>query len=587
MKRQLRKIKCVVLVLLGLAARPAEAYHMRQSLTIKPGWNAVHFDVAPTQSADELFADWPTDSVGVYDPASFLVTKQFNAGWTDDGTARTFMHMWNRTHPDASVVVAVPAGSVCVFFATNSSPVTKEITGVPRAQRITWHKSADSAENYMGFSLQPGKSVKAAAYLDGFEDNPGATVYYLSGKDPNVPPTAVKAPAARTFANGDVVLVPSTAAGDWSGALYVSPMNGIDLDESASYGVVSVRNDGASERTIAFKLPPPVTPEGWENLSREWLHWRDNRDAYTNGNWNVCNVDGDNTVAVKKVASGETWTIQLGVDRSRFNRKERGVSYGALIAFEDVDGGTMMRSTIPFSVVSDGKLNGSVLWSTGLWLAEVAFSQASATPVDGKAGAYYEAGGVFRTRFLMHIDGGGNAKLLQRVVIAGENDENGNFTYKVYSGNAVLPTETKNGMRISSAALPTEKPVIDAVKESTQVADGKFAFDFIVAEHGATSILRHPYHPQHDGMKWDFVTKTPSGDNYQNYVSTVKPELFSVTNSIVLEIPNINGAGWSPNNSLEGACEWTFSGLRHEGPLKIKGVMSVRRIADTEKIIDK
>ncbi len=429
--------------------------------------------------------------------------------------------------------------------------------------------------------------MKPSAYMDGFDGNSDSTVYYLSGKNPKVSPTPVKVPASRTFSNGDVILVSSSSAGDWSGVLNVSPMNGIALDEESSYSVVSVRNDGAKARTIAFKLPPSIAPKGWSKLNRQWINWRDNDDAYTNGNWNVCNVNADDVVATKYVPAGATWTIQLGVDRSKFDSKEKGISYGALISFEDVDGGTMMRTTIPFSIVSDGKLNSSVLWSTGLWLLEAAFVEASSTPVGGKAGVFYEAGGVFRARFLIHINGKGDTRLLQRAVILGENDEKGNFTHKVYTGRATVPVEIKKGMRISCAALPTELPVIDAAKGAVDISNGKFAFDFLVKEHGATSILRHPYHPQHDGLKWDFVTKAPTGDDYQNYVSTVKPELFSVTNSITFEIPNISGAGWVPNTKLDGTCEWTFNGLRHEGPLKIKGVLGARRISTTEEIIDK
>ena len=72
------KIPLVALCAAFLAFAPrAGAQGDAQRITLKPGWNAVYVEVSPEGSAADIFASWPVDSVGVYDPASFLSTRQF------------------------------------------------------------------------------------------------------------------------------------------------------------------------------------------------------------------------------------------------------------------------------------------------------------------------------------------------------------------------------------------------------------------------------------------------------------------------------------------------------------------------------
>ena len=76
---------------LALAAIPfarAQVVQTSQTISIKKkSWNAVYVEVAPTNTLSEIFADWPTDSVGLYDPASFLATRQFGASSETQGFA--------------------------------------------------------------------------------------------------------------------------------------------------------------------------------------------------------------------------------------------------------------------------------------------------------------------------------------------------------------------------------------------------------------------------------------------------------------------------------------------------------------------
>ena len=173
-------------------------------------------------------------------------------------------------------------------------------------------------------------------------------------------------------------------------------------------------------------------------------------------------------------------------------------------------------------------------------------------------------------------------RLLQRVVTAGEIAADGTYTYRLYAGSAVVPTTATMVTRISAVCLPTETPVIEAAGES----DSVIAFSFTVAADGATSILRHPLHPQHDGLRWDFSTPAPSGDDFQNYKGDVKPETFSVGNRIEMSF-GLNGgeAAWNPEDTKSGTCRWTFSGLMRQGNIVLSGPMTVKRVSSVAEIV--
>jgi hypothetical protein len=133
-------------------------------------------------------------------------------------------------------------------------------------------------------------------------------------------------------------------------------------------------------------------------------------------------------------------------------------------------------------------------------------------------------------------------------------------------------------MRISAVCLPTETPVIGASGENT--------FSFTVAGDGATSLLRHPYHPQHDGLRWDFKTRAPDGDDVYNYKSDVKPETFSVKNEIKLEYSYGDSvAQWNPQYEFSGTCQWSLSGLRHDGVIVLSGPMVIKRVSTNAKLM--
>ena len=588
MKFVLRPSSFVLLCAALCALAPeARAQCAAQRIALKPGWNAVYVEVSPEQDAGAVFSQWPVDSVGVYDPASFLATRQFSADGGTEGLVSSPILMWNRQYGEASSVDRIPAGVVCLCFNTNLTGGTWSTTlvGVPAAPRTTWHPSdGGDVLNYFGFSLQNGASVAPEAYLAGFDERTGDTMLRIGGKIRGEPPSRLPFYAGGTVSDGEALLVGSSDLSDWSGALFVSPQSGLDFGTSGTRATLSVRNDGGEPRTVALELDRAVAELDTRlPFSSAFLRWRDEDVARTNAAWNA--LSGLGEVARKRLDAGETWRVAFGLDRTKLVGEggavlPRGVPFGALLAALDLDGGTAMKAVVPLRGETAGTDAARTAWPAGLWVAEAVLDRVAAPGSDDAT----ETGGRAKIRLPIHVDEHGAIRLLQRVVAAGETASDGTFAYRLYAGTASVPDTAAETLRISSVVLPTETPVV-AADEGGSLREGA-TFRFTVAADGPTSLLRHPLHPQHDGLRWDFATPAPSGDDFANYRGDVKPETFSVSCRIELKLDMDGGeAAWNPEGTKSGTCKWSFSNLMRQGNVVLSGQMTVKRVSPLAELV--
>ena len=562
------------------ALLPARAgvVEIEQTLSAKYGWNALYVEVSPTNDIDAVFEDWPTDSVGIYDPASFLATRQQNVSSSDtQGMSIAPIAMWHRDQPAATDALVLPANSVCIFFSSNTATTTLKVRGVPAAPRTTWHvTSAKKPYNFFGLSLQDGEYAKIGDVLDGFSGiNSLSGIYRIFGTNAAVSPSLTRIYTSTKLYDNNVVLAPCNEISDWSGVLYVSPMDGLDYATNATVRSLSIRNDSTQERNTSIDLVPM---DGSRDLVGS-LYFRDTDVAITNSVWQKVETTH---VATKVLATGETWHVEFGLDRSIFDGDVRGTPFGAALRITDDGGASKWRVDVPLQGEASGMAADRNAWPGGLWVAEIEFDEIYFAG-DPDAG-YTGTGGTLKARLPVHFGSDGKIRLLQRVVAAGETSADGEFDYTLYAGSATVPSTSRQAMRISSAVLPTETPVVEASEDEFE--SGRLVFDFAVAADGATSLLRHPLHPQHDGLRWDFSTPAPDGDDWENYRDTVKPETFSVVNRIIMQIELSGGeTTWNPEDTKSGTCYWNLSGLRHEGAIVLRGPMVFKRVAPQSEIV--
>ena len=551
--------------------------HSTQTISFSPGWTAVYAEVSPTGTLDSVFADWPTDSIGFYDPATLLSTAQFSSSGETQGLTMAPFATWRRGYPEASNASRLSAGTVLVFASTNKTSVV--LVGEPAAPRLRWHVSGtNDVYNYVGFSLESGVEISPSDYLDGFGGASIAnrTFYKIFGPKPQAP-RLVKISATSKVSDGAVLAMSSDIVSDWSGVLNVSPMNGLDFGTDGVKRTLAIRNDGTNGRTVRVALADDAANIQDITLPYTALYVRDPAEiTATNASWTACT---NAVMAEKFVPAGKTWELQVGLDRTVMRDEIYGRTFGLILRITDEDGGSKMRVDVPLQGATSGGTASARAWPGGLWVGDVALNMIKG-PDDAAAS---ETGGTLKLRLPIHVDANGKIRLLQRVVAAGDIGSDGYWDYRLYAGSATPPATAQNVFRVSAVCLPTEIPVVEA-KESN-LASGKAQFSFTVAGDGATSLLRHPYHPQHDGLRWDFKTAAPSGDDWQNYKYDVKPETFSVKCDIAVTLDFDGGeAAWNPDDEVNGTCTWSLEGLRHEGAIVVSGPMTIKRISPKPEI---
>lgn len=550
----MRKIVfCLLSVVLCLAAE-ATGVRMRHDIVLKSGWNAFYLPVTIDEPADVFFADWPTDRVGCYDQAAYLRTKQFTTSADDStqGAIEPRVRLWARNEPGRSSLHAVIGNAVYLVSITNRTGFTKTVYGEPVAMRMDWHCTTgdDCPLNYLGVSTDGADAqVTGGSYLLGLNTD-WETRYRVGGRptlaQPNLTLIDNKDPSVANFS---AVAMDARKTGDWSGPLYISPATGFDLGTNGMMGVLKVRNDSGTNRTVRVAFSGGAWVDGVAPLPVPGLQYL---DPARHTEW-----QGENLVDVpyvRELTAGETLELRLAVDRETDLKGRVGVEYGGVITITDVSPNNCshFQTSVPFSAKADGGEFRRTKWPKGLWAVDVTLdkvSQLASESSDGSSPTPMKAGAAMKLRLLVHVDYNGVMNLMQR---------------------AHLGTR-----RVTAAALPTDQPILPG--------DGTFGatatFNWTVAETSRVNPFYHARHPDHDGLKSDFKSPAPSGDDFNNYNSTVKPELFSVENALTFAWDGSTGAAWNPEETLSGTCSWTLTGLRREGGIETTGTFTMKRLS--------
>lgn len=550
----MRKIVfCLLSVVLCLAAE-ATGVRMRHDIVLKSGWNAFYLPVTIDEPADVFFADWPTDRVGCYDQAAYLRTKQFTTSADDStqGAIEPRVRLWARNEPGRSSLHAVIGNAVYLVSITNRTGFTKTVYGEPVAMRMDWHCTTgdDCPLNYLGVSTDGADAqVTGGSYLLGLNTD-WETRYTVGGRPTLTQPNLTLIDKEASVANGFAVAMDSRKTGDWSGPLYISPATGFDLGTNGTMGILKVRNDSGTNRTVKVRFNPGEVSEDPLQINLPFPKLQA-IDPARQSSWNPQFAQ---TGYERELTAGETLELRLAVDRETDLKGRVGVEYGGVITVTDVSPNNCshFQTSVPFSAKADGGEFRRTKWPKGLWAVDVTLdkvSQLVSESPDGSSPTPMKAGAAMKLRLLVHVDYNGVMNLMQR---------------------ARLGTR-----RVTAAALPTDQPILPG--------EGTFGttatFNWTVAETSRVNPFYHARHPDHDGLKSDFKSPAPSGDDFNNYNSTVKPELFSVENALTLAWDDSIGAAWNPEETLSGTCSWTLTGLRREGGIETTGTFTMKRLS--------
>ena len=560
--------KLAIMLLLPVAAGAMPYVH--ETLNLTNGWNAVYIECTPTNAlCDEFFADLPVISAAAYRSDADASTAQYDASGNEIVQAPVVYLQWVRGKT-GSTLQSIAGGGTYLLFATNTA--TKDIYGVPSAPKMTWRK-VSSAETNEYFNLVGVSSAEATVPIDAyFGEGPfgltksGRSICAISGMDETRP---VLKSAEGSFgrqtpvASGKAYALTSTCDGEWPGVIGVQG-SAVYFGPNANYASIKIQNCGTTNHTFTIKMersepygalePPPIS----RRLPR---------------------VDALSEIGYTNVEENVAWSVSLepdeiseqifSLDRSQLGP---GMERGAILTIED-PAGSKMRVRLPIYVAPVSQ--SVVAYPTGLWIGEIALTQVSG--LNDETPTPVKAGGQLKMSVMMHVDTNGTCRLLQRV--AAGMDTNG--TARLFKELANVPPEVENPKRFSTVMMSVDTPVVAAAGGSAFGDEADFTWT--IAPTARDNPFRHAWHPDHDGKKADYQGEAPSGDDFANYASPIKPELWSISNRLFfswheqgIHSQPINFE-YNASETNSGVVSWEVTGLIANKPIKSEGTFTLKR----------
>lgn len=571
------------------------AQWVQQTISLRPGWNAVFLEVQPVpEECDLQFANLPVESVWdfnrpvdapqfVQDPSTLIPGAP---GW---------LTWFPPSHPLAS------QGSLFILRADrpylikvrdNAPNLNWIVTGKPSLRPIRWQAGA---LNFVGFHVgAPGPTFETL--FSGESGLAGQPVYLLD-------PTGVwRSVAALSTAR------PGSGESYWIRCRQPAQRTStIEIDSAARLGLsfvgneaeqsLRVRNTSGGPRTISVRLlASTAPPAGQAPLAGPvpLESWRADFATASFG-WEPLSA----ALRFTALPAGQEWNIRLGVRRAGAAAAAPGSLYQSLLEVTD-DAGT--RWIVPVSADPPGTTASVAALGlgaaqvpaarAGLWIGDVVLKAVSQPAHPSDPSRTRRAGGELSFRLMVHLDGAGTARLLRQVylvrkpAITGPDPDNPGFSRVEEAARTVVVTDEAlipgiigtggiAGRRISSTAFGFRQPLAltgGAFGSGTLTAAIPLDYD------DPLNPFRHRFHPDHNNLDERFEQKLPEGK-----------ESFTVTRSIALEFTaadplGLNPPGWG-EFELGGNYRETISGL-HRTPIQVAGTFRLVRAAAAARLND-
>ena len=565
-------MKRMLLIAAAFAAGAASAAHISETMTLVKGWNAIYLESTPANAlCEDFFAGAPVTRVASYQSDAYSSTRQL----ADDGTEITqkpvSYRVWVPGDEAASTMTALVGGNVYLIYATDDW-TSEAFLGIPAAPQQTYRAaSGDSGfMNFAGVSAPQGVSVAGRTYFgEGPFDPVAGIAYEVRGTKTSAPsflPMVLTSNAK--VQGGRAYALTATKDGDWPGVIGFSGAASVDFgpDDFAS---VTLKNFGTTNH--AFRVTIVASADAQEVFPP--VLKRKTKDEKGVESWTNVTAGVSWDVAL---ASGAISAQKFAIDRTTM---DGGKTYAAVMQIEDM-GGTQMRVRIPVTVGE--KSEDASAFPAGLWAGYIQMETVSSLTNETPTAA----AGTLRMNILVHVPESGAPRLLQRVSAGVDATGKIRLFKELSSAKAVC----ENPRRLSSVMMSVANPIVDASAHTT--FGNQLQFDWTVGATARDNPFRHAWHPDHDGKTADYSGDVVSGDDLSNYVNPVKPELWSVTNTLYLSWHKQNNPTedvdfeHNVEETTAGFATWTVGGLISNGPINSMGIFYLKRIADTGEIED-
>lgn len=529
----------------------ASARHVKNTVTLKAGWNAIYLEATPEGEEVEIakfFAELPVTTVAEYVSDAYDDTEQYNSDGTERNQKPVSYRVWMKD--SRSTLSFLEGGRAYLVRAL--ADCEKEYYGEPKAPRFTFRRTADgeSLVNLIGVSLAPGAKPLVSAY---FKEGPfGAkgTMYTIGGTGDA--PT-FKAPFTSSSAkveSGKAYALSAVQAGRWPGVVEVKSTarnGGVYFAANETSADVTLVNRGSEERKFR------VTYRKGEMDSDKLLPLkRSVREKDGLGfSWSEVKADEAWEVTLSPEASA---SFVFGVERAKLTADQ---NLGGVLVFEDL-GATQMRVRVPVAIAFPTESSPEKAYPEGLWLGKLMFNRVTFNGGEKPI----ETEGVLRPTVIFLVDGQNRMTMLQRLSIA----ETTNGTMRIFKSLDKAREVNETARRISSLMLDPDNQVVAA--ESGFFGD-EVSFTYTVDSKSSGNPFRHAWHPDHDGLNATFDGPTAIGR-----------ELWAINNTLTLSFrDSVENKDYYSSDIDEvriGRATWRVEGLRDEA-IVAEGIFSIQR----------
>lgn len=576
MKRlEIWKLYCFVIVFL-FTANIAIAAPVSQSFNLHAGWNAVLLEVNPDPAHNDpasVFGTVP-DLISVWrwnaDTSTVEFVQNPDVPVPEQSTWLVYYHNTG-TPPSAleSMILtdlhAVHGNAAYLIQRGGTGDVSFTVTGEPAVQDIYWQPNT---YNLVGFNLISGSEPSYGEFFSSSAAHADQKIYVLQNG------TWVEALAVDAMAEGEAFWIYCQGSSTFNGPVSVRP----EVYSALDYGTQLDEQNLILENNDDEYADITVNTEN----TFSHLYYLDVDDNGV-GQW----VQFSGPGLTLHLQPGEKQRLRLGV-------KREGIPASQVLLTNLVVSNASQRVLLPVSVTG---IETAGLWSGYAEVSKVSEVRKGTTPK--------KTGSVFTVRLLVHVDDGGNVKLLQQVIQMWQqgtwkaDPDHPGFQIVDIPGHYVLLTDDSLvssyqgmslldgkaiGRRVSSAAFSFTEP---------QPMTGSFATGqtltttITVAKDDPLNPFVHRYHPKHQKP-----VLIPADGEVPEHWSQKAETMFDISRLVTLQfgnndpdgntLPGTENLNWG-SLTVGGIYRETIAGL-NKNPIYIEGTFVLNRISDVSQI---
>lgn len=579
-----RRMHPSLLLLLGIACATqlrAAATDITQTFVLQPGWNSVFLEVRPEPNDSEtVFGGLPLASAWTWNAAGPKVE------FIDDPTEQLapspqWLGYFPRPRPESILtnLFAVQANRAYLLKVDGNQPVIWTVTGTPEVQDYRW---APDSFNLVGFPVDPQQQPTFGQFLAPSPAHVGQPIYRLVGGQWQ----EIGSPFGTAIHSGEAYWVYCKGPSSYSGPIAIDLELGKQVDFAAGgeRSRVRIRNLSTAPASISMhqmssSAPIPLAVRQFDPDEVE-VSWPPLPQTYSlpvpqEGELLIdlaprrANFGATEVGTVVEIKDGFGYRRLLAVSA-------RGVFAPTPLAQRRAQEGRNQPLQMAASTVSP---------LAGLWVGTVAIHSVSQAQTGSLTPT--PVGSPFKFRVMIHVDGGGTARLLKEVIQMWKEgtripdpenpglflvDEPGRFVILTDDGlienftGAVLRDGEPVGYRVSATAYDFEPQSL--VMSGSFGTTGTLSSSITLDAEAPTNPFRHKFHPDHNNRNELYTLFLEEAYPVSRAISFV----FSGTD------PSDGGGASFGSNQMGGTYHETISGL-HRNDIAVEGIFVLDRIS--------